>query len=283
MNDSKKRPSVSASIKKYGLRLDKNLGQNFLTDPAILEKICSIAGVTDQDLVLEIGAGLGHLTSHLARSARQVIAVELDEQLIPPLEDNLESFTNVQIVQGDFLQLDLSEILQENDFLVVANIPYYITSRIIRNLLETDHKPKQIILTIQYEVAQRVCARTGRLSRLALSVLMYGDPSLEMRIPAGAFYPVPKVDSAVIKINLHPEPKLAGSLRNHFFTIINAGFLHKRKTLRNSLSKGLGWAPNKAADLLSASSVDPQRRAETLSLEEWLEVTHQYDKIIPGN
>jgi 16S rRNA (adenine1518-N6/adenine1519-N6)-dimethyltransferase len=254
-----------------------------LTDPAILEKICSIAGVTDQDLVLEIGAGLGHLTSHLARSARQVIAVELDEQLIPPLEDNLESFTNVQIVQGDFLQLDLSEILQENDFLVVANIPYYITSRIIRNLLETDHKPKQIILTIQYEVAQRVCARTGRLSRLALSVLMYGDPSLEMRIPAGAFYPVPKVDSAVIKINLHPEPKLAGSLRNHFFTIINAGFLHKRKTLRNSLSKGLGWAPNKAADLLSASSVDPQRRAETLSLEEWLEVTHQYDKIIPGN
>jgi 16S rRNA (adenine1518-N6/adenine1519-N6)-dimethyltransferase len=110
---------------------------------------------------------------------------------------------------------------------------------------------------------------------------MYGDPSLEMRVPAGAFYPAPKVDSAVIKINLYPEPLLTGSLRNHFFTVIKAGFLHKRKTLRNSLSKGLGWAPTKAADLLFASSVDPQRRAETLSLEEWLEVTHQYDKIIP--
>jgi 16S rRNA (adenine1518-N6/adenine1519-N6)-dimethyltransferase len=279
MNDSPERLSVSAILKKYSLRPDKNLGQNFLTDPTILEKICSIAGVTEQDLVLEIGAGLGHLTAQLAGSARQVIAVELDKRLIPPLKEALLSFSNVQIIQGDILQLDPGDILQENDYLVVANIPYYITSRIIRNLLETEHKPKQIILTIQYEVAQRVCARTGRLSLLALSVLMYGDPSLEMRVPAGAFYPAPKVDSAVIKINLYPEPLLIGSLRNHFFTVIKAGFLHKRKTLRNSLSKGLGWAPAKAADLLSAASVDPQRRAETLSLEEWLEVTYRYDKI----
>ncbi len=279
MNDSPERLSVSAILKKYGLRPDKNLGQNFLIDPTILEKICSIAGVTEQDLVLEIGAGLGHLTAQLAGSARQVIAVELDNRLIPPLKEALLHFSNVQIIQGDILQLDPGDILQENDYLVVANIPYYITSRIIRNLLETEHKPKQIILTIQYEVAQRVCARTGRLSLLALSVLMYGDPSLEMRVPAGAFYPAPKVDSAVIKINLYPEPLLIGSLRNHFFTVIKAGFLHKRKTLRNSLSKGLGWAPAKAADLLSAASVDPQRRAETLSLEEWLEVTYRYDKI----
>ena len=283
MNDSTERPSVSATLKKYGLRPDKNLGQNFLTDPTILEKICSIAGVTEQDLVLEIGAGLGHLTAHLARSARQVIAVELDDRLIPPLKEALLSFGNVQIVQGDILQLDLGEILQENDYLVVANIPYYITSRIIRNLLETEHKPKQIILTIQYEVAQRVCARTGRLSLIALSVLMYGDPSLEMRVPAGAFYPAPKVDSAVIKINLYPEPLLTGLLRNHFFTVIKAGFQHKRKTLRNSLSKGLGCSPANAAELLSAASIDPQRRAETLSLEEWLEVTHQYDKISSKN
>jgi len=283
MNDSTERPPVSATLKKYGIRPDKNLGQNFLTDPIILDKICSIAGVTEQDLVLEIGAGLGHLTAQLARSARQVIAIELDDRLIPPLKEAVSAFDNVQIIQGDILQLDPGEILQENDYLVVANIPYYITSRIIRNLLETEHKPKQITLTIQYEVAQRVCARTGRLSLLALSVLMYGDPSLEMRVPAGSFYPAPKVDSAVIKINLYPEPLLAGSLRNHFFTVIKAGFLHKRKTLRNSLSKGLGWSPGNAADLLSSASVDPQRRAETLSLEEWLEVTHQYDKISPNN
>lgn len=281
MIDTSEQPSISATLKKYGLRPDKSLGQNFLTDPAILKKITAISGVTGQDLVLEIGAGLGHLTSYLARTARQVIAVELDHRLIPPLETALRPFTNVQIVQGDILQLDPIEILPENHYLVIANIPYYITSRIIRNLLEAEHKPKQIILTIQYEVAQRVCARTGRLSLLALSVLMYGDPSLEMRIPAGAFYPPPKVDSAVIKIDLYPKPLLSGTQRGHYFKIIKAGFLHKRKTLKNSLSKGLGWSPLEAADLLSAASVDPQRRAETLSLEEWLEVTHQYDKISP--
>ena len=283
MNATSERPPVSAILKKYGLKPDKNLGQNFLTDPSILEKICSIAEVTDQDLVLEIGAGLGHLTTQLAKSARKVIAIELDAKLIPPLEEALSTFNNIKIVQGDILQLDPGEILQENDYLVVANIPYYITSRIIRNLLETEHKPRQIILTIQYEVAQRVCARTGRLSLLALSVLMYGDPSLELRVPSSAFFPVPQVDSAVIKINLYPEPLLTGSLRNLYFTVIKAGFLHKRKTLRNSLSKGLAWSPAKAAELLSAASIDPQRRAETLSLEEWLEVTHQYNKIISSN
>jgi 16S rRNA (adenine1518-N6/adenine1519-N6)-dimethyltransferase len=283
MTASPNPPSVSATLKQYGLRPDKSLGQNFLTDPTVLEKICSIAGVTDQDLVLEIGAGLGHLTAQLARLARQVVAVELDPRLIAPLEGALNPYPNVRVVQGDILQLDPGALAQEGDYLVVANIPYYITSRIIRNLLEADQKPKRMILTIQYEVAQRVCTRTGRLSLLALSVLMYGDPSLELRVPAGAFYPTPKVDSAVININLHQEPLLSGTLREDYFTLIKAGFLHKRKTLKNSLSKGLGWSPSQAEDLLSAASIDPQRRAETLSLEEWLEVSHLYDKKKPGN
>jgi 16S rRNA (adenine1518-N6/adenine1519-N6)-dimethyltransferase len=260
---------------------DKSLGQNFLTDPEILKKICSIAGVTDQDLVLEIGAGLGHLTGQLAASARRVIAVEIDNRLIPALEETIQPFDNVQVVQGDFLGLDTSDLIQEDNFLVVANIPYYITSRIIRNLLESDHKPGRIVLTIQHEVAQRICARTGRLSLLALSVLLYGDPSLELRIPAGAFFPVPKVDSAVINISIHPQPLLADHLRGKFFKLIKAGFLHKRKTLRNSFSKGLGWSPAQAADLLVSVKIDPQRRAETLSLNEWLDVTHVYDKIYP--
>jgi 16S rRNA (adenine1518-N6/adenine1519-N6)-dimethyltransferase len=283
MTASPNLPSVSATLKQYGLRPNKSLGQNFLTDPTVLEKICSIAGVTDQDLVLEIGAGLGHLTAQLARLARQVVAVELDPRLIAPLEGALNPYPNVRVVQGDILQLDPGALAQEGDYLVVANIPYYITSRIIRNLLEADQKPKRMILTIQYEVAQRVCTRTGRLSLLALSVLMYGDPSLELRVPAGAFYPTPKVDSAVININLHQEPLLSGTLREDYFTLIKAGFLHKRKTLKNSLSKGLGWSPSQAEDLLSAASIDPQRRAETLSLEEWLEVSHRYDKKKPGN
>ncbi len=270
---------ITAILKKHNLLPDKSLGQNFLTDPNILEKITRIAGVTDQDTVLEIGAGLGHLTAQLAKSAQQVVAVELDPRFIPVLEENLLDHQNIKIVQGDILNLDPQNLVQKNDYLVVANIPYYITSRIIRNLVESAHKPKRIILTIQHEVAQRVCARTGKKSLLSLSVEMYGEPSLEMRIPAGAFFPPPKVDSAVILVNLYPEPLLDIGMREMFFQVIKAGFLHKRKTLRNTLSKGLAWAPDQAEKLLVAAGIDPQRRAETLSMDEWLELTHGYDTI----
>jgi len=266
-------------LKKHGLLPDKSLGQNFLTDPNILEKISRIAGVTDKDTVLEIGAGLGHLTGQLAKSAEQVVAVELDERFIPVLEENLAEYNNIRIIQGDILSFNSQDLVQENDYLVVANIPYYITSRIIRNLLESELKPKRIILTIQHEVAQRVCAGTGKMSILSLSVLMYGEPSLEMRVPAGAFFPRPKVDSAVVLVNLHPEPLLKAEMRDVFFKLIKAGFLHKRKTLRNSLSKGLAWAPIEAEKILLESNIDPQRRAETLVIDEWLELTRNYDKI----
>ncbi len=281
MSQSLQQP-ISTILKKHTLLPDKSLGQNFLTDPAILEKITRIAGVTNKDTVLEIGAGLGHLTAQLANSAKQVVAVELDERLIPVLEENLSEYENIRIVQGDILSLKTQDLVRENNYLVVANIPYYITSRIIRNLLESELKPNRIILTIQHEVAQRVCARTGKMSLLSLSVLMYGVPSLEMRIPANAFFPTPKVDSAVILLNLHPEPLLAGKLRVKFFKIIKAGFLHKRKTLRNSLSKGLAWAPVETEKMLQEASIDPQRRAETLTMDEWLELTQYFDKIHPN-
>lgn len=273
---------ISAILKKHGLLPDKSLGQNFLTDPNILEKITQIAGVTDKDTVLEIGAGLGHLTGQLAKSAEQVVAVELDKRFIPVLEENLAEHQNIRIIQGDILSMNPRDLVQENDYLVVANIPYYITSRIIRNLLESEFKPKRIILTIQHEVARRVCAGTGKMSLLSLSVLMYGEPSLEMRVPAGAFYPRPKVDSAVVLVNLYPEPLLNPARREVFFKLIKAGFLHKRKTLRNSLSKGLAWDPVQTEKLLLESNIDPQRRAETLTMDEWLELTRGYDKILPS-
>ena len=271
--------SISAILKSHNLRPDKSLGQNFLTDPNILEKIVQIAGVTSTDTVLEIGAGLGHLTAQLAKSARAVTAVELDGRFIPILSERLAPFANISLVEGDILQLNNSDLVQDDDYLVVANIPYYITSRILRKLLESRLKPREIILTIQYEVARRVCAETGKFSLLALSVRMYGKPKLEMRIPAGAFYPPPKVDSAVIKIGLHPDPLLPDPQREKFFQLIKAGFLHKRKTLRNSLSKGLGWTPDQAAEFLISGRIDPGRRAETLSIPEWLELTSAYDKI----
>lgn len=276
---SPERQTLSALLKKYNLRPDKNLGQNFLTDPGILDQIVKAAEVNSQDTVLEIGAGLGHLTSRLALSARQVVAVELDKRLISALEENLNPFSNIRIVQGDILKLDPSDLVSEDNYLVVANIPYYITSSIIRNLLESGLKPKRILLTIQYEVAQRITAIAGQMSILALSVLMYGEPILVKRIPADAFYPSPKVDSAVLRIDLYPEPILPAEQRETYFKLVKAGFLHKRKTLRNSLSTGLKWPPGKTESLLSAAEIDPQRRAQTLSLPEWLELTNQYDKI----
>lgn len=271
--------SVSNILKRYDLKPDKSLGQNFLTDPNILDKIVQIAGVTASDTVLEIGAGLGHLTSHLARSARAVTAVELDGRFMPILSERLAPYDNVTLVEGDILQLESTDLVQEDSYLVVANIPYYITSRIIRKLLESAIRPRQIILTIQYEVAQRVCAGTGKLSLLALSVLMYGTPRLEMRIPAGSFFPPPKVDSAVISIDLHPAPLLPSPQRDTFFTLIKAGFLHKRKTLRNSLSKGLGWSPGKTEKLLASGNIDPSRRAESLTIQEWIDLSAASDKI----
>jgi len=270
---------ISAVLKEHGLRPDKSLGQNFLTDPNILEKIVQIAGVTPDDSVLEIGAGLGHLTAHLAQRARSVTAVEIDRRFLPILAEQLAPYPNITLVEGDILQLENADLMQDDQYLVVANIPYYITSRIIRKLLEASLKPREIILTIQYEVAQRVCADSGKLNLLALSVRMYGKPSLETRIPAGAFYPSPKVDSAVIKIDLHPEPLLPREQREKFFQLVKAGFLHRRKTLRNSLSKGMAWSPQQAAELLESVGIDPRRRAETLSIQEWIQLTSAYDKI----
>ena len=271
--------SITQLLKSHQLRPDKSLGQNFLTDPNILDKIIHIAGVTSSDCVLEIGAGLGHLTARLAQTAQVVTAVELDGRFLPILSERLAAYPNITLIEGDILGINEEDLVLEDDYLVVANIPYYITSRIIRKLLEGNRTPRGIVLTIQYEVAQRVCANSGKLSLLALSVRMYGTPSLEMRIPAGAFYPPPKVDSAVIKIDLHPTPLLAEGQREKFFELAKAGFQHKRKTLRNSLSKGLGWAPEKAEALLNEGRIDPGRRAETLSIQEWLELASLYDKI----
>ena len=277
--ENRDQQSLDSLLSKYKIRPDKDLGQNFLTDPTILAEIVAAAEVTNLDTVLEIGAGLGHLTKHLAQAAKKVVAVELDKQFIPALEDRLGRYQNVSIVQGNILELNPAKLIQENEYLVAANIPYYITSSIIRNLLESELKPKRIILTIQHEVAQRVCSNAGQLSILALSVRMYGNPILVNRIPAEAFFPTPKVDSAVIRIDLFPEPLLPPDKRIIFFSLIKAGFQHKRKTLRNSLSKGLGWSTDETGNLLSSVGIDPQRRAQTLTIPEWLELTDQYDNI----
>ena len=268
---------IPALLRRYNLRPDKGLGQNFLVDMTALQRVVEIAGIETSDAVLEIGPGLGNLTRLLAVQARQVMAVEVDPNLIPPLREVLTPFANVQVVQSDILALDPAQLMKEPGYLVVANIPYNITSALIRHLLEARIKPARIIMTVQREVAERICASPGKLSLLALSVQVYGKPILAARIQAEAFYPVPKIDSAVVRIDLSPQPLIPNPLLPLFFRLAKAGFSQKRKTLRNSLAGGLRLTPAQAANMLLAAGIDPQRRAETLSLEEWSRLTEYYE------
>ncbi len=268
--------NISALLKRHGIRANKKLGQNFLQDPFALDAIASAAEIKPTDTVLEIGPGLESLTRYLAELAQQVVAVEIDRDMIPALKGITAAYDNINIIHGDILKLSPETLIQEPDYLVVANIPYYITSAIIRHLLENDLKPRRIVLTVQKEVATRICAEPGDMSLLALSVQIYGKPRIASRIPAGAFFPAPKVDSAVLCVDIYPSPKIEPDLLSTFFKLIKAGFSQKRKTLRNSLSAGLHLPTTETEELLKKTAIDPMRRAETLSIEEWSTLAVEY-------
>lgn len=271
--------SIHQLLKKYDISPRKSLGQNFLANPTYLEKIVQAAGVETNSVVLEIGPGLGNLTRFLVEKAGRVVAVELDAQLVEILKTELADQLNLVVVHGDILKVPLEDLQLSQGYLVVANIPYYITSAIIRRLLEAPVKPDRILLTVQREIADRICAQPGEMSLLSLSVQVYGNPKRVFRIPAEAFYPAPKVDSAVLLVELYPQPVIPSAMLNDFFTLIKAGFSQKRKTLRNSLSGGLRLASSQVEEILNSAGVDPQRRAETLSLDEWASVVKQYRKL----
>ncbi|MBT3321383.1 MAG: ribosomal RNA small subunit methyltransferase A [Anaerolineae bacterium] len=272
--------NTAAILQKYGLRPKKKLGQNFLQDPNILEKIVAIANISKEDTVLEIGPGLGSLTRHLAASAKKVVAVEIDKKIIPALKHSLSGYANTTLIEGDMLKVSPSEIINAPEYLVVANIPYYITSALLRHLLENNPRPNRMVLTIQKEVAKRICTPEGKkMSLLALSIQVYGKPEIAGNIPAGAFYPPPKVDSAIIHIELYKEPRIPHLLLNDFFRLAKAGFSQKRKTLRNALTGGLRIPVEKTESLLKNAKVDPRRRAETLTLNEWANLTEIWQGI----
>jgi 16S rRNA (adenine1518-N6/adenine1519-N6)-dimethyltransferase len=273
---------VPRLLRQWGLQPNKKLGQNFLLDETALQQVVEAASLTCEDAVLEIGPGLGSLTRQLAVHARQVVAVEIDDKLIPALKQVVSQFPNVTVIQGDILTVNLHELFPKTDYLVVANIPYNITSALIRHLLEGASAPRRLVLTVQHEVARRICASPGDLSLLALSVQVYGQPKITALIPARAFYPPPKVDSAVLRIERYPTPVIPTAELNSFFKIIRAGFSQKRKTLRNALSAGLHLSPAAAEAWLRSAQVEPMRRAETLSLPEWHRLTVRYIAQFPG-
>lgn len=272
---------VRALLKQHHLDPRKGLGQNFLAEHGALKKIVNSADVTRQDSVLEIGAGLGSLTRLLALQAAEVAAVEIDSRLVPVLKEVLAAYSNVRVIEGDILALDPGKLVGREGYVVVANIPYYITSAIIRHLLENPLKPARLVLTMQREVAERICAEPGELSLLALSVQVYGVPRITGIIPAGAFHPAPKVDSATLRVDLHPQPLFNQRQRGQFFTLIRAGFAQKRKMLRNTLSAGLRISTDETSAYLNAAGIDPGRRAQTLSLVEWKTLVDTMRDILP--
>ncbi len=269
--------NIQPMLKRYHIYPKKSLGQNFLVEPAGLMKVINAAELSGSEEVLEIGAGLGSLTYLLAQTCARVTAVEIDNRMLEPLAEAMKPFSNVKILPGDILELDPADLVSSENYVVVANIPYYITSAIIRHLLEAALKPSRVILTIQKEVAQRILARDGKMSLLSLSVFVFGEPEIAGTIPAGSFFPAPDVDSAVLRIRLHPEPLIPPSQLDQFFKLTHAGFGQKRKTLRNSLSAGLNLPASETESRLLEAHIEPSRRAETLSIAEWASLISKFN------
>ncbi|MFC1987991.1 16S rRNA (adenine(1518)-N(6)/adenine(1519)-N(6))-dimethyltransferase RsmA [Chloroflexota bacterium] len=266
-------------LRRFGLRARKGLGQHFLIDEEARGLIISAAQLDPTDVVMEIGPGLGVLTGELARQAGWVIAIELDNKLAVILRQSLASFSNVTIINENVLKIDPSALLQEHfrpevhsstNYKVVANLPYYITSPVLRHFLEASVKPQIMVVMVQKEVAEEIVAKPGRMSLLSVSVQLYGEPTIIGYVPSRCFYPAPEVDSAILKIALYPQPALDIADIESFFNLVRAGFSAARKQIGNSLSQGLELPKADALSLLEKAGIVPQRRAETLSLEEWI-------------
>lgn len=267
-----------ALLERHGIAPRKSLGQNFLHDPQAVAKIADSAKIKPDDIALEIGPGTGVLTAQLAKRARAVYAIELDERMRPILQGQLAGYDNVHLIFDDFLRVNLPEMVGDDDFVVAANVPYYITSPILLTLLEGVRVPRQIVLTIQQEVAERIIAAPPQTNRLAVVVGFYGETQIITRLSPAAFWPRPDVDSAVIRITPHTVPPVDVDDTRLFMRVVKAGFSQKRKQLRNALSGGLAIKARAAGDLLEAAGIDPTRRAETLALDEWAALCRAYQR-----
>lgn len=256
--------SVKAALRSRNLRPRKSLGQSFLRDPIVLAKIAAAADLATTDTVLEIGPGTGALTDALAARAGRVVAVEIDANLVSLLRDRFASVSPVEVVQCDALTFDPTTL--GGHFKLVANIPYYITGPVIRRFIGGEIQPVLAVLMVQREVARRIVAPPGEMNLLALGVQYYASATTLFRVPAGAFYPRPKVDSAVVKIVPRRSP---GPTDEEVFSLARAGFGMRRKQLLNSLSAGLGMQKDSTAALLHGAGIAPTSRAEDLGVGDW--------------
>jgi 16S rRNA (adenine1518-N6/adenine1519-N6)-dimethyltransferase len=261
---------VKKSLRQSGLKAKKGLGQNFLIDGTVLNTIISAADLTPKDLVIEVGPGLGTLTSELVKKAGTIVAVELDEKLSSQLKLKLSGLTNLSVVNADILEVNIADLIKDQGtYKVVANIPYYITSPILHYFLEAPLKPSLMVMMMQREVGEAIVAGPGKLSMLAISVQVFSKPSLISIVSPQSFYPQPKVESVIVRFDLLDEPSVKVKDLDNFLSFAKCGFKSPRKQLRNSLATGLGKKPDEISPLLVKANIDSQRRAETLTLNEW--------------
>jgi 16S rRNA (adenine1518-N6/adenine1519-N6)-dimethyltransferase len=270
--------NIKEIMKKYQLGFVKSLGQNFLKDIGIVEDIIEASELDEDDSVLEIGPGIGVMTYAFASVCKHVTAIEIDKKLIPALNDSLKEFNNVDIINDDFLNFDLSSI--ESDKRIIANLPYYITTPIIMKFLEEGYKFKSMTVMMQKEVAKRIVAKPGNKDYgiLSIAVQFYTNPIIALDVPRYSFVPEPDVDSSVVHMTLKEEQEMLNIDRKMFFRVVRAAFSTRRKTLLNALSNN--FEKRVVALALENSQIDSQRRAETLSIEEFGVLTNSFISIL---
>jgi len=267
-------------LRQFGLKPKKRLGQHFLIDEAVLERILSAAGLSPGDVVVEVGPGLGILTEGLAKRGARVIAVELDSKLAALLKKRLAAFPDVKVVHADILQVAPRRLLEDNlpaselarGYKVIANLPYYITSPVLSHFLESQPRPLKMVVMVQKEVGEAIAAAPGKMRLLSVKAQFYSKPTIVVHVPAASFYPPPKVNSVILRLDVYPRPPIEVSDVAGFFDIVMHGFSAPRKQLRNSLAHSLEMPPSQVATLLGKAGIEAKRRAETLSLEEWREL-----------
>ena len=277
-------------IQKFKIRLTKSLGQNFLNDDSVLQRIVDVADINTGDLVIEIGPGVGNMTSELAQRAGRVVAIEIDRYLIPALTENLKEFTNITILNQDVMKADLKEIISQNlensqtgeKFTlvkVVANLPYYITTPIIMKFLEEDFGVDKMVFMVQKEVAERMVAKPGGkdYGALSVSVQYYSRPEMVFNVPPESFIPQPKVDSTVIRLDIYQDPPVQIFDKRQFFRVVKASFGQRRKTLVNALinSGNFNKSKEEMISILKEMGIDERQRGETLSIAQFAELANE--------
>lgn len=275
--------TIKDILKRHGFTFSKALGQNFLINPSVCPRMAELSGAGEGVGVIEVGPGIGVLTNELCKLADKVVAIELDKRLLPVLDETLAEYDNVKVINADVLELDLNKLIAEEfpgmEVVICANLPYYITSPVIMKLLEDRLPITAITVMVQKEAAQRICAPVGsrESGAVTVSVNYYAEPSLQFHVSAGSFMPAPKVDSAVIRLDIRETPPVEVD-EKMFFSVVKAAFSQRRKVISNSLSSGLKMSKDEINGVLERAGVPANARAEKLSLEDFAKIANEVSK-----